>query len=421
MSVTAVQSVSFSPSISPIKNNLRLADLYPKNLELEDSSPLLENIKLLKVEKSYPLFEEEKKMSHRPKPISPCFALKRSLPLTSFQIPTSIEQENISPVKMPKTPKTPNKFTRREGNPIRPGSEIGVKKLSRSLFGQSENLMRRAMKADKSASCLKESKDSEKNSGKVFLEKAHRVLDQNKFNFSDHSFELTTQVGKGDFSEVFDIASDSFILHKIVFKRFKKEVLSRYKDQTLNLLKHSLDQYHILLKHDFPVAPILNVATAIEDGYVLMEKIPNDFPQIYWNIGTPVSALSDETKSYLKQVKNMFQQAFDLKIQADIYPRNLKMTQNGNILLVDLKESTDIDSIDENPLQIELGSQLRAFANNNPHIYNYLLPLGAIHPIEQEVKQAEDTNEGSLYYVNSLASADEWLLLDGQDVYRSHL
>jgi hypothetical protein len=211
-----------------------------------------------------------------------------------------------------------------------------------------------------------------RNSLNEFAQKILQVAVQREFEFLTENgmvrFKIKhTCVGKGDYCEVFEIAEDQpqlfplFKNNQILFKRYQKRLVEARGNSVGNFFNCSMGQYDQLEDLGYPIAQILNRRTAKEDGFFLVEKIPHAFP-------SPINYDScGEIEMYLDQVALMFQIASDFNIPVDLKRQNVKIKDDGTVILIDFRE-------EYNPLSILLENLIESFAEDSAEIAEKLRP-----------------------------------------------
>ncbi|HEV8051778.1 MAG TPA: hypothetical protein VGP47_04725 [Parachlamydiaceae bacterium] len=215
-----------------------------------------------------------------------------------------------------------------------------------------------------------------------FAYKAMDLTTKDVFEYSTENQVNTFQIkptvlGKGCYCEVFEIASSDFELvpgfsnEQILFKRYHKEVIEKRRENVEKFINNSLDQYNLLTKDNFPIAKIFNATTAKVDAFFLVERIPHEF-KINWNKDTAIESLDEISLSCLKQVKWMFQYSFDNNIKMDLSNDNVRLNDDGKIILIDFMEEN------QGKFREVAEKHIETFARGNENIKTYLRPEGYV-------------------------------------------
>lgn len=183
---------------------------------------------------------------------------------------------------------------------------------------------------------------------------------------------------KGQHSQAYTISSarnlfSGYQNDQLLFKAYQQEVVLNARKNVEMFARNSLKQYGQLLAIQFPIARILNVKTIFRDGYFLVEKIPHPF-EISWDENTPIVSLDEETKLRLFQVKVMFASAFDQKIAVDLSADNVRVDNQGRVVLIDFMEEDETNPFSTNPFGPLVAKCLLTFSRGNSEIEAFLDP-----------------------------------------------
>lgn len=214
-----------------------------------------------------------------------------------------------------------------------------------------------------------------------FVAKLERVLASREFTFCGNDrlvkFSIGKWVGRGDFSEVYKVASAQTIVPKytndqLLLKRYHQASIERDEAALEKCIGRSLEQYNYLEENDpdFSVAKIFNAASAPSDLYFLVEMVPDEF-LINWTKDTKYKDLAEEDKNRLTQVKKMYQFSFDHGICLDVKRDNIRIHKNGEPVLCDFLEI-------KRKLKYVIENNIDSFACGNEEIREYLRPVGYV-------------------------------------------
>ena len=183
--------------------------------------------------------------------------------------------------------------------------------------------------------------------------------------------QIGHRIGEGQFSEVFEIEGQP------------GKVLKRYQDHHLTTdrevrerIDYVLEQYGILRE----IAPafqatIYNADTAIEDGYLVVERIPLAFPTPIWTHETRLEDLSSTDMRILEQVKALFQILANNNLMVDLKNDNVGLNDDSNVILFDWHDVPN----ERDAFWANVANRVNSFARGNDgrinqKIYGYLYP-----------------------------------------------
>jgi len=114
---------------------------------------------------------------------------------------------------------------------------------------------------------------------------------------------------------------------QLLIKIYNEKLLTKTEACLKNYMSSSLKNYEAAKHLGLPVSTIFNAATALEDTYFIVEKVPY-----------PIDVNSPD---HVKQVHRFFQAAFDQKSIFDLLPDNFCVKEDGTVVLVDFVEDTE--------------------------------------------------------------------------------
>jgi hypothetical protein len=133
---------------------------------------------------------------------------------------------------------------------------------------------------------------------------------------------------------------DKFKEHadQVCIKIYHNECLQAFPRQADDLLETALEQYDQLIDADLPVAKILNYETALDDRYLVCEKLPHFKPN--WGNAKCPEDLELKDLYALKNLENFFRWAIcnRSEIPLDLRPSNFGVTEDGSLALLDFME-----------------------------------------------------------------------------------
>lgn len=104
-----------------------------------------------------------------------------------------------------------------------------------------------------------------------------------------------------------------------------------------------LGQYRRLKEIKCPVATIHNLRDAEAGcGFLLVERIPHPFP--IWALGTKMTDLTPPQREGLRQATELLRLTHRAGVIPDLKPENLRLTEDGVAVLVDLREKEPEES-----------------------------------------------------------------------------
>ena len=217
----------------------------------------------------------------------------------------------------------------------------------------------------------------------TFAYKAMELTKQDVFRFESGNRSVKFQIGgnpigKGCYCEVFEIVSSDGELvpgysnEQILFKRYYKGIIEKRRENVEKFMDRSLEQYNLLseayLGEDkFPIVKIFNAKPAKEDGYVLVKRVPYEY-----NDGMIIDMRDQDTLNRLDQVRAMFKYAFDEGIALDLSRDNVRVNENGKVILIDFMEES------QGKFKYLIEKHIESFAKGNEEIKEYLRPKGYV-------------------------------------------
>lgn len=225
-----------------------------------------------------------------------------------------------------------------------------------------------------------------------FFIKAMECTTSQKINKEGTVYDLALQRLRGVHSEVMFFLNNEPSFYEnvnndqLVVKVFNRETFEEQgmKAVEKNLLRYSLNQYE-QLSIDYadlpetqkPFAVLYNSETAPENAYIVQEKVA-PFQAPLWNINTHINDLSEENKSILDQIKDLFHYSYLLedKPGLDLKWANIGIRPRSNtVVIFDYYEYDDQFYILAKPFLADL-------SQSSPSIRNYILE-GLLEKCEQ--------------------------------------
>jgi hypothetical protein len=158
--------------------------------------------------------------------------------------------------------------------------------------------------------------------------------------------------------------------NQLYFKCFKPEIFAKDPSAFESYFENMIAQHRQLKDSKFPVVDILNAETAVNDGFLIVEKISESFKMTFDAV-TKIEELSEYEKNLLDQVKAAFAFAYDNRIGLDYRKSNVGV-KNGQVVLYDLMEKlAKIELFIENAV---LSFSKNRYDECNLEIYDYLMP-----------------------------------------------
>lgn len=210
----------------------------------------------------------------------------------------------------------------------------------------------------------------------AYIRKILSIEHNKKVQFKDKIYDLSIRLGAGDYSNVYLVKDHP----EMVVKFYQAHRLTSER-RVQSRIQYILKQYHIFAEIDGKIphlhqAKILNDKTAIEDGFLMVERISDPFPEPSWDINTKFSELSERDIHLLSQVQKMFKFLVDNKIFIDLKRDNVGVEQQI-VKLFDWHEEPE----EEDELNLHIRKKINSFAIGkdgliNPEIFNALRPAG---------------------------------------------
>ena len=188
--------------------------------------------------------------------------------------------------------------------------------------------------------------------------------------FQNHTIQITAQpkLMTGKHSWIAEIAPKQAQLfqdvknEEILVKTYSRiSILTRNPEyRVFSGASHTaLDQYAQMKYHGIPVAKLFNYLEAKAGcGFYLFEKLPSPI-EVPWDIGADIHHFSLEQNNYLNQITYLFQRCVQNHIRADLQPKNLSFSKDGQLKFIDFRED-ETENVEEE-LQLELPKMLKAF------------------------------------------------------------
>lgn len=122
-------------------------------------------------------------------------------------------------------------------------------------------------------------------------------------------------------------------------------------------------------------AKIFNIETAQDDGFLLVEDIPEPFPAATWTANKKLQDLSEKDRNLLSQIKTMFQYIANKNLMVDLRWDNVGLGADGKVKLFDWHEEPD----EKDELSKHIKTEIKSFAEGtdgrvNQEIFAYLCP-----------------------------------------------
>ena len=198
----------------------------------------------------------------------------------------------------------------------------------------------------------------------------NKIRDIGVCSIIDGIGRIGCQIGQGQFSDVFEVEGEQMVL-----KRYQERRLTT-DEEVKERIAFVLEQYGTLCK----IAPscqatIYNENTAVEDGFLLVERIPLPFPTPTWTQKIRLEDLSPTDKKILSQVKELFQILANNNLMVDLKNDNVGLDHDGNVVLFDWHDVPD----DRDEFWCHVKNRVNSFARGkdmaiNPEIFDYLYP-----------------------------------------------
>jgi hypothetical protein len=208
-----------------------------------------------------------------------------------------------------------------------------------------------------------------------YIQKIRNIPMQRKVQCLDKVYELSSLLGAGDYSNVYLIKDHP----EMVVKFYRAHKLTCKPSKVRKRIEYILKQYGIfsLIDPKTPLlhqAKIMNFETAIEDGFLLVERIPESFPEPSWDVNTKFSQLGEDDKHILFQIQKIFSYINKNKINIDVKRDNVGLN-NRTVKLFDWSEEPD----EEDELNLHIRNKINTFARGkdglvNPDIFDFLCP-----------------------------------------------
>lgn len=189
-------------------------------------------------------------------------------------------------------------------------------------------------------------------------------LEKGELGRGDEVLEVSAIAkGKGNFCQAYHIVGKP----NVIVKAFHDTCIKKYPKNLDSYLRSSYGQYRLLKERNFPVVEIFNNIMA--DRYYLEEFVPGMINKAAWEHGRSIDDLGPSILALLTQIKKIFARAWQEKIHLDLNAGNLRVRDNGEVVLIDFRED-----IDDSDLIIDMKCDLQEWAGGNPNIYEFLNP-----------------------------------------------
>lgn len=159
----------------------------------------------------------------------------------------------------------------------------------------------------------------------------------------------------------------------VYVKTYRSDLLHREDCRAIERYHRTAIKHHQeLAAEGFPINRILNIQTALEDGFFIVLAVGIFKPEEHWGPSTALTELSPKAKVYLKEIRELFRLSFarSSKIPNDLQS-NIGIDSEGKLVLNDFTES--VENKEAYGFRLSARNQLEWFANGNPGIYQYLL------------------------------------------------
>ncbi len=167
------------------------------------------------------------------------------------------------------------------------------------------------------------------------------ALKLNEFKLADERECKVSYLAKGTFSNVYTLAeSENPIIlgidnSALVLKAFHGENSGFNEHKLRGYLVNIIDNYNHCKALGLPVAEIYNAATAVQDGYIIQQKVDGSIDLL--------------NASHRQQVQQFFNASIAKNLTMDLLPDNFKVV-NGKVVLIDfVEEPEENDCNDEDP------------------------------------------------------------------------
>lgn len=214
-----------------------------------------------------------------------------------------------------------------------------------------------------------------------FINQWEGILNSLMIQKNDKKFSIAAIEGaEGNFSQVYTLFGDSPFIEgvsndNIVIKLFHRHrVDANAQDTVLGWVKTLIGQYKALATTDLPIIRIYNAETALEDGYIVAQKI-NPILESFWSKDMEPKELEKSFGTELKQFKHFFKFASEQKTATplDLQLTNFGFNEEGQILLLDFKEESEDLFGEQCAFKMIEKQCAESVASGNPYVLNYLL------------------------------------------------
>ncbi len=125
-------------------------------------------------------------------------------------------------------------------------------------------------------------------------------------------------------------------------------------------MANSLSCYQSLKKLGVKVPALLNEETFLFDKFFIYEFIPHIIDERTF-FDRSFKELSVIEINLLDQLKNLIELSFVNKLFLDLYPRNLRLHENNELVLVDFTE----EEVDDADFNAEMCSRIKSWSNDS--------------------------------------------------------
>lgn len=155
----------------------------------------------------------------------------------------------------------------------------------------------------------------------------------------------------------------------VLVKVFRDHFCAKGAEYTANIVT----QYQLLRVKGFPVAQIFNADTAVQDGIILIERIPDIIlPQNIWR-EKRLDQLTEAEMGYLIVVRTFFDFAVEDNVLLDLVPSNFKC-KDGRLTFFDFREIVPAQKEKyHEKMRLDLTKALNLWSCGNADVRQFLL------------------------------------------------
>ncbi len=160
-------------------------------------------------------------------------------------------------------------------------------------------------------------------------------LGNNEFKMHGQPIQVT-YLAEGTYSSVYTLEKNTtpIILgvdnSTLVLKAFHGKNAKFHDLSMAHTLQNAIDNYNAIVALELPVARIYNASTAVQDGYILQQKVSEKIDPL--------------NPDHVKQVRTFFEASVRQRVVMDLLPQNFAV-ENGMVVLIDFVEEPE-DGID---------------------------------------------------------------------------